>query len=484
MNSLSFELLSHIITFLELAEPSELRHYATVSRPFQFAIERYTFSSVLLKSNELALFSSIFSHRHRRAGLRNLEYHIILPTYSVNRIAKYENTSEKEANNAAFALAVQELFEVLHSWGKPEGREMALILEAYSPMDVQYRQHLKLSLSQRQNDLGKHRYERSILQHSFSSLPSVPRICRLDMTPDLQYPRRISPATVISIAATLPALEGVSWVFSDDEKKFPGLRVQQRLDFAKALPALPMTLRSFELMFPYHEPLNHDFNHLSLESDHLTLALSLHLSKSPYLTWLYLSGPMVISEKIFDAEWPALMYFDIALSTATSNGEWYYEGNSEEWDNDGDYDLESDDENDSVHSSDSYHSEVADSYLPNREAWAEGDIPSRTYRTRLAPRFNTFLLAMGTAVNRMPKVKRLSVETNVKSQGSFEAYFYSEGEKAGAVNYERDEDVGKRRWYVTVGRKAEWVLTPEVRAVWDEVAGVGGIVHVNVENWE
>lgn len=124
-----------------------------------------------------------------------------------------------------------------------------------------------------------------------------------------------------------------------------------------------------------------------------------------------LSGRIVVGEKIFDGEWPAVEYFDIVLSTATPAREWHYEGTPEESDDDEDINLESESDNDSVHSSGSSNSKLGDYYYPKREAGAAGVIPCRGFRTRLAPRFNAFLLAVGRAVKRMPSVKRLSVMT-------------------------------------------------------------------------
>jgi hypothetical protein len=197
-------------------------------RSFQFAIERYTFRSIRLKSSDLALFSTIYSPPHRRAALDNISYDVILPSYSLNRITKFENASEKEANNAALARAVQELFEILHSWGKQQGRNISLKLRAYSPTDPAYRRDLKLSSHQQFNDLKEHRYERSILQPTFSSIPSVSRIFSFISTDGITCSRPISPATIVSITAALPALKAVNWKFSDDEKKYPELRERQR----------------------------------------------------------------------------------------------------------------------------------------------------------------------------------------------------------------------------------------------------------------
>lgn len=91
-----------------------------------------------------------------------------------------------------------------------------------------------------------------------------------------------------------------------------------------------MTITSLKLAFSYCEPCNHNSQHPRLEPDRLTLALYSQLSKSPHLTRITLSGPIVVGERIFDGEWPVVEYFDIVLSTATPASEWHCEGTPEE----------------------------------------------------------------------------------------------------------------------------------------------------------
>lgn len=43
--------------------------YAVISRYWQYAVERETFSSINLRSDELERFSQMFEHPHRRAAL-------------------------------------------------------------------------------------------------------------------------------------------------------------------------------------------------------------------------------------------------------------------------------------------------------------------------------------------------------------------------------------------------------------------------------
>jgi hypothetical protein len=204
MNSLSPELLSHILTFLP---DNTLHTYATISRPFQFAIERHTFSTITFHSSSLPLFTSAFSPPHRRATLASLEFHILLPAHSDP--SEDSDTSEDSAttedraaseDNAAFTSATTSLLAHLSTWSS--GRGIKLEMKAYSDTDRDENPHPFLSL------------------HPASSIPSVPRITRLDII----SPRRISGAAVAAITAHLPCLQEAEWFLSDEE---PG-RLQHR----------------------------------------------------------------------------------------------------------------------------------------------------------------------------------------------------------------------------------------------------------------
>lgn len=214
MNSLSPELVSHIVTFLPPSEICSLRHYATISRPFQFAIERHTFSRVILKSSDLSQFSHTFSPPHRRASLSSLEYRVLLPTYSHTRHHKFESPTEKAANNAAFTSALSDLFSLLASWGT-SGHSITLQIGAYSPSDPK-----RFGLTRGPRE---YRYCDSSLS-LLSELQPVGRITTFKVFSS----RNISGTAVAGIAKNLPALTHVLWAIADDERKFPEVRLQQR----------------------------------------------------------------------------------------------------------------------------------------------------------------------------------------------------------------------------------------------------------------
>jgi hypothetical protein len=91
LNELSLEQLAIILFYLG---SFELTKYVTVSRLWQYAIERRTFLKIQLKSTDLLAFSNIFVE-NRRAGLTELSYSVILPTYSDYQCARFEREKDK-----------------------------------------------------------------------------------------------------------------------------------------------------------------------------------------------------------------------------------------------------------------------------------------------------------------------------------------------------------------------------------------------------
>ena len=99
------ELITLILSFLDL---DELINYVTVSKSWQYAVERCIFRKIHLKSTDLDLFGHIFVG-HRRAALADL-------TYSDHQCARFETDEDRRYNNEALTEAIHGLFTILHSW--------------------------------------------------------------------------------------------------------------------------------------------------------------------------------------------------------------------------------------------------------------------------------------------------------------------------------------------------------------------------------
>lgn len=195
MDQLPPELVSLIVSHLD---PDTLGPYARISRQWQLVVENHTFGRVRVQSTELDKFHDMLALPHRREALGTLIYHVLLPEYSEDRTAKFERRRERDANNQAFSAAVVELLSVLESWESTRGRRIALHLGAYSLTDI--------ARPRPQDDLKKHRYERSILTLLDSAeLPEVERVTGFFCPGDCKLATRtLRAASVASIASKFP----------------------------------------------------------------------------------------------------------------------------------------------------------------------------------------------------------------------------------------------------------------------------------------
>jgi hypothetical protein len=243
MNNLAPELLAAIVSQLELVPQlelplSKLSPYSTVSRQWQFAVERHTFCCIRLKSTDLEHFSNLFRDHRRREILAAIDYHVILPTYSDKRCAKFETAKDRNLNNEAFTEAFHGLFRILHSWEQDSGtatsdqmRGCPIELEStvYSPMDYPYRKnHREKADSGGRRDLFERRYEYSVLRLLKDDLPMVSRISRFELLKTVGISRAVEGAALAAIAAKLPNLQLITWQLNDNDMRFPSLRQQRR----------------------------------------------------------------------------------------------------------------------------------------------------------------------------------------------------------------------------------------------------------------
>lgn len=176
--------------------------------------------------------------------------------------------------------------------------------------------------------------------------------------------------------------------------------------------------------------MNHDFNPPSilLPSAPTTdqLSQTLHtLSQLPTLTFLQLSGPMLLSPSLFwpssypspPPSWPTLKTLAIDLNIATPTGSWYFDRDpSAPIDDDSDdeeaaSDTSSDtDDPDPFSPASNDSSPPPDPRHPNRFARLVGDKPVRLYRTLPSPtEMPPLLLAMARAAGHMPALERMTL---------------------------------------------------------------------------
>lgn len=227
MDRLSPELVDIIVSFV----PREyLFRYATVSRSWQYAVERETFQSVELKSTELDFFARAYAPSHRRATLRNIRYNISLPEYSWWKRTKFEKPEDQDANNEAFTTAIIRLFDILNGWesdGYSEERGgKPIILRVDKPASPSDNSRVEVV----EGDLQENRWMNSVLKllrpDEVKPVERIVEFCwgeyeRLfdDETTDFCM-RDTDAAAVACIATKLPRLKTIVWDLSD--RDFPG----------------------------------------------------------------------------------------------------------------------------------------------------------------------------------------------------------------------------------------------------------------------
>ncbi|KAK4987211.1 hypothetical protein LTR50_004812 [Elasticomyces elasticus] len=410
MDRLSLELTTHIASFLERTEdqshvplglceklPSKLPPFATISRAWQFAIERLTFRSICLHSNELDFFEALCTrHKHRRSALLQLDFCTALPPLAKGAASRAENDQERQSNDESFTQAVRALFELLKAW-EDDGEDRAapplqLILSdpfvASRDSQVRRLDTDTESFHQQQlvnrNDVFAHRYDHSVVGlKPHVELPSLRRVARFQASADGLH--TIDMGTVARIAASFSNLQSIRWNLDDNERRYVDRRRQYRNDLADVLAShrfLQLKDAWIDLLDSDVDPLSVSFRNFS-QSQNL-VSLTICGVVGPDVFW-----PTQVNDTL-PPYWPNLEIFDVTFNIAAPSGDWCFQ---QDTDNPGDEQPvnedvqevgEDSDTSSSDYSDDSFferRSDAADSYDSEREARRHGDRPIDFFRT-------------------------------------------------------------------------------------------------------
>lgn len=234
MDSLPLEIVFHTTSFLFLGcwkAGSKLLTYATISRPWQLAIESRTFEDLTIRSTELPFFIQTISQQpYRRRLLLTLLYEVVLPTYTDEQCAKFETTKAQQMNNHAFTHIVHDLLQFLRTWQDTDDRQdlFLAIEEAYSPTD--HRRNINGRLQEDKNnaqrrDLGKVRYKHLLL-HLLEQpdLPTLTCVTGLRVTPS---DRLVQLHSAVLLATKFPNLQSIEPYLPGDDTGLDAQKVQQ-----------------------------------------------------------------------------------------------------------------------------------------------------------------------------------------------------------------------------------------------------------------
>lgn len=222
MDRLPQEIIDLIVFFLTggpdaeclpLYERSARVQYATISNKFHAAIERCTFKSLRIKSNELETFAQ-YLKPYRQGFLRTLLYYILLPAIDTAVSKHLERPSETEAVSKLFSYHVKDLFDTLHRLNGLSG----ICLDI---RDVN------------EEGLGSSRRMRSRINlFDPEALPQLKCISHLS-TGD--WNRTPAPGISVDLAARMLGLASLDLTVESGDIRYPGLLREDRHSLATML---------------------------------------------------------------------------------------------------------------------------------------------------------------------------------------------------------------------------------------------------------
>ncbi|KXJ87447.1 hypothetical protein Micbo1qcDRAFT_167460 [Microdochium bolleyi] len=240
---------------------------ATVSRQWQYAVERLTFEELCLKSSELDTFELIAQGSRRRL-IRRLNFIVVLPSYGDDVRCKFETAADRSTNDQAFTAAFTQLFDMLQTWNPREVGTIEFTLkDIYSVSDHPFIRmsdpsldtHKALMLVDRDADrkvidLWSFRFGYSYIRFTEGhTLPAVSAIS--SFMAGNAITRHLADQTLAEILGRLPNLDKATMIVNDGCVQYIGLRRSLRADFAAAIKRdLPRCrhLRSLRILTTAH----------------------------------------------------------------------------------------------------------------------------------------------------------------------------------------------------------------------------------------
>ncbi|KAL5342120.1 hypothetical protein BJX70DRAFT_395095 [Aspergillus crustosus] len=488
--------------------PEKLSAYATISRSWQYAIERWTFARIHTSSTDLSrVHKSMTAHPRRIHLIRALHYTINLPRYSTNRRYRVERRREHRANLVAFRQGVIDLWSLLQAW-QPHGfpRGLQLVLVAESPTEVYSGPLGSQKLEARRAERWAH-LDHSLTLHDDDEEPLVlPALSFIGRLLIGITGRRIHPAAIGDMLNSLTRLSALSVRVPPVKPKRKGLHAEMRNALARALEAPTLNnLKRLRLDLGDSAPENHDFQTAHGEDpdypngDHLSRALCKLAQAS--LQRLELDSPAVLSPVLFGVDslhpdrqnktFPFLQSLLITMAPMTYDGRWYFTGDSTEAISDEDEDsmdedaLQAEPPNWEAGSNSSYNSaEKVREVDFDRERYLDGEAPTFLWRFHPDPStFEPFVRALLSAIPRMPRLSAALLFSNALSLRAFcygVALFYASPSDFVATGTGADGDTPRRAatgaWNITTKGHTHWELPSDIRDLMQQQVGDEGLV--------
>jgi len=311
----------------------------------------------------------------RRRYIREINYSIILPSYSHVDCQRFEREADRAQNDEAFTSALRGLFAILSSWRDDVAQSKSYslnrtesgnainfnIVGIYSRTDRADRSHGREVPASpqfddpvrflapttgdvegtRTVDLGEQRYQYSFLDAlQVADFPRVPCIAEFKIHPNR---RRISPATTIKIFDKFPELRSIHWKLSDSGYRYPALRRVKQEALVQAIESisLPEHLHAVSLCMLPTSPTNQAWHAPNIlpagaTCDPLSSALRRLTAEHQELEQLNIEAPLDASllwpqdalrnMSIVEPSWQRLENIRIKFDMISPSGRWYFGG--------------------------------------------------------------------------------------------------------------------------------------------------------------
>ncbi|KAL3443736.1 hypothetical protein BJX65DRAFT_284733 [Aspergillus insuetus] len=451
-----------------------LASYATISRIWQFAIERYTFASIVTFSDDLPELKRIVGNcARRRSHVKELWFSIDLPLYSVNRQYLVERPEEHKANLATFQQGVHDIWDELSRWARDCPRSgVRLVLNADAPVN---RNPKPSEVFNAETLAGRWQHPESFLALDVrTKLPLLPLVSELGVSFE---GRHFHPSAIKTLILSLPAVRQLHLFIGAPKPTNHELRAEHREILARALSSPTLhQLEFLSIRMWYDNPNNHSWDMSPAhdpvypQGDVLNRAICTLAQRS--LRYLNLMGAYPISPALWGAGedgnatdssseiiFPYLEKVYIEHSHITYDGRWLYTGHPEA-------------------------PPLVDTIDPTSIDFQHGEYPLHDWRVRPDPEtYNPLLRSMARAVLNMPNLRSLRVEFYARTllRNRIMMQIAGPGEKAGVLHWARkvEDDVGEWRWIVLVEEDLEnWEVPAGVYRLMKTGVGEDGVVIV------
>ncbi|KAL4964014.1 uncharacterized protein BDV14DRAFT_201269 [Aspergillus stella-maris] len=534
IDKLSYEILDKIILYLaspvEYKVPSKpkyldiestfpstpnkcngLAQYAAVSKKWKEAVERFTFNTLSVSSDDLLRLSTNMRHFNRWKSLGNLFCTIQLPSYSHNRRSNFERRREHQANLVAFRKALPLLYQAIGSYHNFHRAlsSLRLAITADAPVDPPNEDESNEGRVQR--DLGALRWSNPEHTLTLSDGQKGPqpfaRLVNVSHLSIAKTGRRIQPLALRPMIYNMPSLRKLDIRIPPVQARNKDLRASMRNDLAAVLDDWALEqLEYLSIEMEDSTPQNHMFSIASgldenyPAGDHLSRAVC-KLAQTN-LRELYMGPEVLISPVLFGVDplrpelveetFPHLTRMQVNYALVAYDGRWYYDGDGEENPDDFDWEIpprdsESDSEDDSATNS-SYNSEYADNLNEERKEYLNGNRPYYSYRKIPNALFNDLIKSVVSAVNRMPNIRALEVKTNNPGYNEYQigveyvSPWYRALGTMGVGQYESEEMLAMKRYVLSYEYAVEWDVPSDLlemmRDQVEEGEGKGQVITV------